>query len=46
MQCIKDRTESFGDYFPCRMKNCKMKHVRNWLNLFTDYHNTEIIDLK
>jgi transposase-like protein len=46
MQYIKDRTECFDDYFPGRMKNCKMKHVRNWLNLFTDYHNTEIIDLK
>jgi transposase-like protein len=46
MQYIKDRTESFDDYFPCRMKNCKMKHIRNWLNLFTDYHNKEIIDLK
>jgi putative transposase len=46
IQYIKDRTECFDDYFPCRMKNCKMKHVRNWLNLFTDYHNKEIIDLK
>ena len=31
MQYIKDRTESFDDYFPCRIKNCKLKHVRNWL---------------
>lgn len=46
MQYIKDRTECFDDYFPCRMKNCKMKHIRNWLNLFTDYHNKEIINLK
>jgi putative transposase len=46
MQYVKDRTECFDDCFPCRMKNCKMKHVRNWLNLFTDYHNKEIIDLK
>lgn len=46
MQYIKDRTECFDDYFPCRMKNCKMKHIRNWLNLFTDYHNKEIIHLK
>ena len=46
MQYIKDRTECFDDYFPCRMKNCKMKHVRNWLNLFTDYHTIEIIELK
>jgi transposase-like protein len=46
MQYIKDRTESFDDYFPCRIKNCKMKHVKNWLNLFVDYHNKGIIDLK
>ena len=41
MQYIKDRTESFDDYFPCRLKNCKLKHVRNWLNLFVNYHNEE-----
>ncbi len=29
MQYIKDRTESFDDYFPCRMTNCKLKHVIN-----------------
>ena len=46
MQYIKDRTECFDDYFPCRIKNCKLKHVRNWLNLFTDYHNKETIYLK
>ena len=46
MQYIKDRTECFDDYFPCRMKNCKMKHIRNWLNLFVDYHNKEVINLK
>jgi putative transposase len=46
MQYVKDRTESFDDYFPCRSKNCKLKHVKNWLNLFTDYHNKEIIGLK
>jgi putative transposase len=39
----KDRTECFDDYFPCRIKNCKLKHVRNWLNLFVDYHNKEMI---
>ncbi|HET6589261.1 MAG TPA: DDE-type integrase/transposase/recombinase [Candidatus Nitrosocosmicus sp.] len=43
MQYIKDRTESFDDYFPCRQKNCKLKHVRNWLNLFVEYHNKEMI---
>jgi putative transposase len=43
MQYIKDRTEEFDDYFPCRKKKkCKLKHVINWLNLFVDYHNKEI----
>ena len=43
MQYIKDRTESFDDYFPCRRKKCKLKHVKNWLNLFIDHHNSKII---
>ena len=46
MQYIKDRTESFDDYFPCRIKNCKLKHVMNWLNLFVDHHNSELKMLK
>src|SRR4051812_23190035 len=46
MQCIKDKTECFYDYFPCRLKNCTLKHVRNWLNLFVDFHNRELKTLK
>jgi len=46
MQYIKDRTESFDDYFPCKLKNCKLKHVKNWLNLFADHHNSELKMLK
>jgi len=42
MQYIKDRTEGFDDYFPCRMMNCKLKHVINWMNLFVVYHNKEL----
>ena len=42
MQYIKDRTESFDDYFPCRKKKCKLKHIENWLNLFVDFHNKEL----
>jgi putative transposase len=42
MQYIKDRTESFDDYFPCKLKHCKLKHIRNWLNLFVDFHNKEL----
>jgi putative transposase len=46
MQYIKDRTESLDDYFPCRINNCKLKHVRNWLNMFSDYHNKRWSTLK
>ena len=42
MQYIKDRTEGFDDYFPCKKNKCKLKHVKNYLNLFVDYHNKEI----
>ena len=42
IQYIKDRTDSFDDYFLCKRKKCKLKHVKNWLKLFVDYHNTEI----
>ena len=44
MQYIKDRTECFDDYFPCRKENCKLKHVLNWFNLFVTYHNKEVIN--
>ena len=43
MQYIKDRTESFNDYFPCRKKNCKLKHIQNWLNLFVDIYNKRLM---
>jgi putative transposase len=43
MQYIKDRTEGFDDYFPCRKKKCKLKHVKQWLNLFADFYNKEIV---
>ena len=44
IQYIKDRTESFDDYFPCSRKGkCMLEHVRNWFNLFVDYHNKEVI---
>ena len=46
MQYIKDRTESFDDYFPCGKKKCKLKHVVNCLNLFVDFHNRELKTLK
>ena len=42
MQYIKDRTEGFDDYFPSRIKNCKLNHVKIWLRFFVDYHNNEL----
>ena len=43
MQYVKDRTECFDDYFPCRKEICKTKHVRNWLNLFARYYNKKVM---
>jgi putative transposase len=43
IQYIKDRTEGFDDYFPCKRKKCKLKHVINWFNLFIDQYNKGII---
>jgi putative transposase len=43
IQYIKDRTESFDDYFPCRKEKCKPQHIRNWFNFFVDYHNKEVM---
>ena len=45
IQYIKDRTEIFDDYFPCRKKNCKLKHIKNCLKLFAQYYNMEAISL-
>jgi putative transposase len=43
IQYIKDRTKGFDYYFPCRKKNCKLKHVKQWLILFAHYYNKEVI---
>ncbi|HXT83603.1 MAG TPA: DDE-type integrase/transposase/recombinase [Verrucomicrobiae bacterium] len=43
MQYIKDRTEWFDDYFPCKKNKCKLKHVKQWLKLFVYQHNQEIM---
>ncbi len=42
---IKDRTESFDNYFPCRKEeHCNLFHIKNWMNLFIDMHNKEMIN--
>jgi putative transposase len=42
-QYIKDRTDNFDDYFPCKKNKCKLNHVKQWLKLFVYQHNKEII---
>ncbi len=45
MQYIKDRTECFDDYFPCnRKEKCNLFHVKNWLNLFVNIRNNEVLN--
>jgi len=34
VQYVKDRTESFDDYFPCRKEHCRLEHVKGWLNYY------------
>jgi putative transposase len=42
IQYIKDRTESFDDYFPYRKEKCKLNHVKHWLELFAYHYNRNI----
>jgi hypothetical protein len=39
----KGQDREFDDYFPCRKKNCKLKHVKNWLKLFAHFYNMKTI---
>jgi len=34
VQYVKDRTECFDDYFPCRKENCRLDYVKGWFNYF------------
>jgi len=34
VQCVKDRTEGFDDYFPCRNERCRFEHVKAWLSYY------------
>jgi hypothetical protein len=35
VQYVKDRTEGFDDYFPCRTERCRFEHVEGWLSYYT-----------
>ncbi len=42
VQYIKDRTEGFDDYFPCRKSKCKLQHIQKWFNLFVSHNNNNL----
>jgi len=45
IQCFKDRTECFDDYYPCnsKRKDCDNGHVYNWIELFVSMYNITIV---
>ncbi|HET7391560.1 MAG TPA: hypothetical protein VFJ51_12105 [Nitrososphaeraceae archaeon] len=41
IEYLKDRTEAFDDYFPCKRNGlCNLQHVHKWLILFVFIHNS------
>jgi putative transposase len=42
IQYVKDRTEGFDDYFPCRKRKCKLEHIKQWIKMFAYHHNDNI----
>ena len=46
-QYLKDRIESFDDYYPCIKEECNLFHVHNWIQLFASmYNDTRIANNK
>jgi hypothetical protein len=42
-QYFKNRTESFGDYYPCtKNNNCVLEQVYNWIKLFIYLYNAKM----
>ncbi|MDR4510402.1 MAG: hypothetical protein MRJ93_01695 [Nitrososphaeraceae archaeon] len=41
-QYLKDRIESFDDYYPCRQEECNLFHVHNWIQFFISMYNDTI----
>ena len=39
IQYIKDRTEGFDEYFPCRKERRNLNHITSWFNMFVDSYN-------
>ena len=43
VQYIKDLIEGLDDYFVNRLKNCKIKHMKQCLNLFAFHYKSKFI---
>jgi putative transposase len=41
-QYLKDRIESFDDYYPCMQIECNLLHVYNWIQFFVSMYNDTI----
>ena len=41
-QYLKDRIESFDDYYPCIKDDCNLFHVYNWIQFFVSMYNDTI----
>ena len=41
-QYLKDRIESFDDYYPCMQIECNLLHVHNWIQFFVSMYNDTI----
>ena len=41
-QYLKDRVESFDDYYPCITNECNLFHVYNWIQFFVTMYNDTI----
>jgi hypothetical protein len=39
IEYVKERTEQFDDYYPCRKFDCNLSHVYKWIQLFVFMHN-------
>jgi len=43
-QFLKDRIESFDDYYPCIKEECNLFHVYNWIQFFVSMYNDMIVN--
>jgi hypothetical protein len=46
IEYVKDRTETFDDYYPCVKEDCNFKHVYNWIGLFVFMYNAMRVSIK